>query len=229
MNAALSRRALSCCRAPASRRTVLRAGLAMGALTAGLALLPRAALAALSDTDRADLERISRWLNDFETLIARFIQIAPDGAVATGSLWFHRPGRMRIDYDPPVPVIIVSDGGPILYWDAELYQASYLPVAATPARFLLADTISFDGQDVVVETVLRDPGVIRVAVRSARPDEPGQIILNFADRPLQLAGWRLIDAQGQAVDVALTDHSFGVPIPPGQFRFTPPEAPVGRR
>jgi outer membrane lipoprotein-sorting protein len=212
----------------ATRRALLRTGLAVSALAAGLGAVPRAVRAALSATDRADLNRITLWFNDFETLAARFVQIAPNGSVATGGLWFHRPGRMRIEYDPPVPVLIVTDGGPILYWDAELAQASYLPVAATPARFLLAETIAFDGGDVVVEAVQRDPGVIRIALHSANPEEPGRLILNFADRPLQLAGWRLIDSQNQAVDVALTEQNFGVDIAPGLFRFTPPLAPAGR-
>ena len=70
----------------ATRRALLRTGLAVSALAAGLGAVPRAVRAALSATDRADLNRITLWFNDFETLAARFVQIAPNGSVATGGL-----------------------------------------------------------------------------------------------------------------------------------------------
>ena len=91
--------------------------LALGALApAGLVAWQNPAEAAgprratLSPQDRADVERAETYLNQITTLKARFLQLAPHGGQAEGTAYFSRPGRMRLQYDPPSPMLVVADG-----------------------------------------------------------------------------------------------------------------------
>src|SRR5450759_5655024 len=93
------------------------------------AVLLRPALAAEprfvpTERDRADLSRIETYLNALRALKARFLQVAPDGAVSGGVVWLERPGRMRFQYDPPSPILLVAGHGVVLFHDRQLNQTS---------------------------------------------------------------------------------------------------------
>ena len=101
--------------------------------------------AALTADQKADVERVQAYLNGIRTLSSRFEQYSGDGGSASGQLWLARPGRMRFEYDPPVPVLLVANGKNIFYYDKELEQVSELRVEDTPAGFLLRDQITLSG------------------------------------------------------------------------------------
>ena len=84
------------------RRTLLRLlPLPLVLVTRGLHAQPRFQPTA---QDRADLARIETYLDTLRTLKAHFLQVAPNGALAEGTAWLDRPGRMRFQYDPAEPV-----------------------------------------------------------------------------------------------------------------------------
>ena len=98
----------------------------------------------LSDADRADIARIERYLNDIRTLKTKFNQTNPDGSATSGTIYVQRPGRMRVEYDAPNPVLVVSTGVWLIYNDKRLGQVSYLPLNSSPAAFLVRDSLSFE-------------------------------------------------------------------------------------
>ena len=98
---------------------------------AGTAAAPEPA--PLSAGEQALVGRIEAYFNGVRTMRARFLQSASTGQVAEGTVALQRPGRMRIEYDPPVPVLIVADGTWLIYHDRGLNQISYLPLGSTPA------------------------------------------------------------------------------------------------
>ena len=59
---------------------------------------------------------------------------------------------MRLDYNPPSDILIVSDGWTIVYYDRRLEQVSHLFPSSTPLGFLLRDKIRLSG-DVTVTDV----------------------------------------------------------------------------
>ena len=81
---------------------------------------------------RADIARAEGWLNNLRNLKARFLQIAQGGAAAEGTAWISRPGRMRFEYDPPEPLLLVAAHGQFFYYDKAMKQATTLPLSATP-------------------------------------------------------------------------------------------------
>src|SRR5947209_8306961 len=80
-------------------------------------LLARTAGAQQPPNDRADLARIEAYLNTIGSLKARFLQVAPNGATSQGVAWLERPGRMRFQYDPPSPILLVAGHGLVVFHD----------------------------------------------------------------------------------------------------------------
>ena len=180
--------------------------------------------ARLNATDAADVVRIEAYLNAISTLQARFLQVSSDGGYAEGDFYLFRPGRLRIDYDPPVPVLIVANGRHLIYFDEKLSQVTYLGLDSTPAGILLADHISFSGR-IAVTHFERGEQALRVTLAQAGDPLAGNITLVFSERPLVLKKWIVEDAQGTTTTVSLFSARSGVPLNPDLFEFTaPPEA-----
>lgn len=164
--------------------------------------------ATLSEADRADLARIETYLNALTTMESRFIQFSEQG-VAEGRIFMDRPDHLRIEYSPPTPVLMVASDIILMFHDTELKQTSFLPVSETPAGFLLDDKIEIGG-DLTLTEFERGASAFRVTVvETDRPDS-GSVSLVFEDKPLRLAKWQVVDAQGTQVEVALMEPRFGV-------------------
>src|SRR5579859_35045 len=100
------------------RRTLLTLPLLV-ALAPPLVASAQAQGVQLTAQDRADLARIEAYLNGLHTLKARFLQVAPDGATSQGTAWLQRPGRMRFQYEPPSPLLLVAGHGLFVFYDRE--------------------------------------------------------------------------------------------------------------
>jgi outer membrane lipoprotein-sorting protein len=188
-------------------------------LYSALAAPPRAAV--LSADDRADVQRVEQYLHGIHSLAAHFQQFAQDGGTAGGRVYVARPGRMRFEYEAPSPILLLADGTWVVYIDNQLKQVSYLPIGSTPAWFLLRDNISLaDG--VTIIKFERGPGVIRISLVENKSPENGQLTLTFADKPLELRQWTIVDQQGKSTTVVLNDTRFGVPVDPKAFTFVDP-------
>ena len=120
-----------------------------------------------SAADRADLPRIEAYLNGVHTLKARFLQVSPDGGTAEGVAWLDRPGRMRFQYDPPSPLLLVAGHGLFIFHDSQLNQTTNLPLNSTPLGLLLRDNLRLAG-DVTVTGIERQPGQIQVSMVRTR-------------------------------------------------------------
>ncbi len=176
----------------------------------------------LSKAERGELARIETYLNGVKTVRARFMQMSSTGELAEGDFYLLRPGKMRIEYRPPVPVLIVADGTWMIYYDRELEQVSYIPLSSTPAGILVADEVSLHSDEVTVTDFARDSGTVRVTLVRTESPEEGSITLVFSDKPMALRKWTIVDAQGIVTNVSLIDASFGVPLNPELFRFKNP-------
>ncbi len=173
----------------------------------------------LSPDQSAVVRRAVRYLNDLSTLQARFIQISSNGAYAEGEMLIQRPGRLRFDYDPPHPVLIIANGLSLLFYDREVKQASFLPLWETPLWFLIRKEVTLS-EDVVVSAVEQSPGALRITLTDKELSEAGSITLVFSDRPLDLKKWEITDAQGILTQVSLINPRYGVEIDPSAFDYS---------
>lgn len=174
-----------------------------------------------SPQDQTDIARIEAYLNGIHTLRAHFVQVAPDGQLGQGTAWLERPGRLRFQYDPPNPYLLVTSFGSLIFEDRSINQISEIPLSRTPLGILLADHVDLSGP-VTVTGVRRLPGQIQLSlVRTATPGE-GSLTLIFSDDPLALRQWTVVDAQRRATRVTLYNVETGINLNPELFRFVDP-------
>ena len=210
-------------------KTVFRRILAAAALSASVAMtgaFPAPALAApraaaLSAQDQALVAQAESYLNGIGTLQSKFVQVAPNGHQTTGTFYLARPGRMRLEYDPPVKDFVVADGAFIFYWDGEMRQQSSAPIGSTLADFILRKNIRLSG-DVTVTGVFQAPGLVEISLTETKDPGKGTLTLVFEDRPFQLRKWRVLDAQGLTTEVALMNPREGMQFESKLFYFIEP-------
>ena len=211
------------------RRTVLLAGLASGVMLVPLvsrgAAPPPAAV--LSEPDMADLQRIASYLNGIRTMTARFQQSSASGGTATGWLWLARPGRMRFEYDPPSPILLIADPFYVYYVDKQLAEMSKVGLKSTPAWFLLRDPIRFS--DLVVTSFGRGANVLRVTVVEQAEPDSGTLTMVFSNQPLALRQWTIVDQQRKTTTVSLSNEQFGMALDPKLFVYQDPYAASRRQ
>jgi len=101
-------------------------------------------LATFTDAQRAALERVSAYLNSIRTLKGGFVQIDPNGDLEQGEFYLAKPGRMRFEYHPPNPTLIVSDGDTVAVKNSKLNTVDRYPLVDTPLDLLLNDKIDLN-------------------------------------------------------------------------------------
>ena len=110
--------------------------------------------------EQRELKRIEHYLNSINTLVADFTQVAPDGSIASGKFYLKRPGKMRWQYEPPTPVLIIANNGSLVYYDYELKQVTHLPIDSSLASILARKHIRLDDPDLVIEELIMNSKVI---------------------------------------------------------------------
>ena len=176
----------------------------------------------LSERDKADIARAEDYLNGITTLKARFLQISPNGTSVEGDAYLSRPGKLRLQYDPPSPLLVVADGSFLIVHDRQLGEPSYLPLDSTPAGVLVRANVKLNGDDVTVTRVVRLPGVVRVSLVQSDDPAAGEITLVFSDAPFALRQWQVKDAQNQITTVSLFETQNGLTLDPKLFQFQNP-------
>jgi len=180
-------------------------------------MLPAASFA--SDVpSTAQIDRLEAYLNSLRTIEARFMQHNPDGSYAEGKLYLQRPGRMRFEYDPPVPLQLYAEGNILTHVDTELEQVSRYPLDESPAHFLLRERISLR-EGLTIKTFERQNNVIRLELADNRSPNLGSVTLTISEQPMQIRSWTVTDAQGLRTDLALVEAQFGGKIDQNVFTF----------
>ncbi|HUT50783.1 MAG TPA: outer membrane lipoprotein carrier protein LolA [Alphaproteobacteria bacterium] len=191
-----------------------------------IALVAGPAAAELSAAGQATLKRVETYLNGVRTFQARFIQVSDNGGIAEGRIYMQRPGKMRIEYKPPVPLILVATGKLIIMYDSKLDQTTHLPLAASPAAWLLGDRLGIHDK-IEVTKVSETGGRVYVSLVEKGKATKGTLHLVFLDAPLRLREWIVVDAQRRRTKIVLVDAKEGMKLDPRLFLFERPARPGG--
>lgn len=196
--------------------------LAAAAMAAFLFTLAAAAPAsALTDAERARLAEIEKFVNSLTTVKTRFTQIAPNGQSAKGTIYLQRPGKLRIDFDPPSQVQIITTRLWLVVYEGKNVEPQNYPLDSTPAGILVRKEIKFGG-DLKVTSVATAKGVVRVRLIRTRNPNQGSMTLVFGAEPMKLLGWVVADAQNQRTIVRLSDTETGLKLSPETFALRGP-------
>lgn len=196
----------------------------MRSVLAGLVALVALILVATGAQAQTGVPEIENYINSIRTAQARFVQSNPNGSVLQGTLYLRKPGRMRFQYDPPSQLKVVADGTQVTLWDPATHDFGQWPIGWTAASFLVKEPLKLSG-DITVQTLNRNAdGLIEATIVQTRKPQEGKIIVRFAENPLALRGWSIIDNRGNRVDVALTQLQTGIQLADSLFKYDGPDA-----
>ena len=190
------------------------------ALALAMALAAPVPAPAAAQGGGATIERLEAYLTGLRSIESDFVQSSSKGGFARGRLYVRRPNRLRLDYEPPSTLQIYADGSWLIYVDTELEEVTHLPIARTPAAFLVGEKVSFSGA-VTVAGMKQDKKTIWIELVRSEEPEAGSAILTFGRNPLVLKSWTVIDAQGVRTRVGLLKPRFNGPVDSGVFEFDP--------
>ena len=128
---------------------------------------------------------------------------------------------MRWQYNPPTPILMVSNGSELVYYDIELEQVSHIPLDSTLIGFMAQDKISFDKKVGIID-FSSVSGVIRLTLAQRDKPDEGQLQLEFSDKPLLIRNMVITDATHQVTNVSLNNARFGLAMDPELFIFRDP-------
>jgi outer membrane lipoprotein-sorting protein len=181
---------------------------------------PQRQTRAYSDEQKAELDKISAYLNAIHSLKARFVQIGPEGGVDQGTLYIQKPGQIRFEYNPPSPLLIVATGGRVYVKNARLNTVDSYDLSDTPLGLLLNQNVDLKANKAVMG-IADQNGAVVVQARTSTNRNNSNITLVFSSPGLELRQWTVRDNQGGNTTVALQSVESGAAIDPALF--TPPQ------
>ena len=198
---------------PFSRRAFL--GLALAAL----ALIPSAPAVALSLSSEQEqaINGVSDYLNSFQTMQGEFTQISPKGNLSRGVFYISKPGKMRFEYAPPNPFLIVSDGKWLTVKNVKKEKGDQFPLSQTPLRLVLSNKVDIL-KDTKILDFLEQDGILSVTLEDKKNTlGSGQLTLVFDQTRQALQQWVVIDGKGRRTTVTLENAVAGVDADPQLF------------
>lgn len=201
------------------RIALLAAALAATVLLTGAGQqAPQRLYQSYNDAQRARLDQVSAYLNAIRTLRSGFVQVGPEGGVDQGEVFIEKPGRVRFEYRPPSPVLIVATNGSVFVKNARLNTIDRYSLGDTPLGLLLNDKVDLAHNRAVIGIEERDGAVI-VKARTSTNRNSSNIALVFAasGSSLELRQWTVKDDQGGTTTVALQNPQMGPVLEPALF------------
>ena len=187
---------------------IVIAACAVIGLTAAGQQAPQRMYQAYSDQEKAELDKVSAYLNTIRTLKSAFVQIGPEGRTDQGVLYIAKPGRIRFEYRPPSPILIVASGGAMYVKNARLNTVDTYDLSDTPLGLLLNNSVDLKTNKAVLG-VQEQQGQIIVRARTSTNRNNSNITLVFSSPGLELRQWTVKDNQGGITTVALQSAQTG--------------------
>ncbi len=147
------------------------------------------------------IKLIKDYLGDIKTLQAEFSQTNHTEDIMTGIFFLKKPGKIRLSYDPPQNLQIVSKQQAVLIFDPQNRGSGPLtyPLHSTPLSFLIKDDLSLfineNGESLELDNL------IIFKVRNPQYN----LSIEFNKNPVSLLGWEFENQMGEIIKIRLKD------------------------
>ncbi len=158
---------------------------------------------------------LSEYYKNVRTVTSNFIHITDKRKQLSGKFYMQIPGKIRFEYAGG-GLNIVGSGSWLNLDYPKKRKATRYPISATPLGALLSEDIDFR-KDFIYSNFVQKKGYFIVEVRLRGKEEIGSIDLFFVGKNNELRQWRVIDAQGKANIIALTDIVYNKSIKKSKF------------
>ena len=171
-------------------------------------------------TASASIGQVEAYLTSLQTMTADFEQISPDGTRSSGKFFLKRPKKMRWQYNPPTPVLMVTRGDYLTYYDYELGQVSDVPIELL--SILSDQRVNFAASGIVVTEHYAQNGYITVTLQRQDKPEEGALSLIIRQYPMVLSHFIFTDATGQVTQTSLSNMVTNMALEDAVFDFKDP-------
>lgn len=209
------------------RNRACAAALAALAFSAPFMAFPTVAQAQAQATtsERQAIDEAVAALRGISTMKADFEQSDRSGQSVRGTLTLKRPGKIRFQYAPGVPMLIVADGSSLTLIDYEVRQVQRWPIRNSPLGALLDP--SRDVARYARLLPVSNNGARVIEVRDPAHPEYGVITLAFVRRAgapggFELMSWVALDSQNKRTTIRLSNQRYGMAVADSEFRWTDP-------
>jgi outer membrane lipoprotein-sorting protein len=190
--------------------------LALTMVAAPQSFATSASVIQLSAEQQQSVQKITNYINSFQSLKSDFTQISPKGLASRGILLISKPGRLRFEYSPPNPLLIVSDGKWLTIKNRAKEKGDQFPLSATPLRLVVSPKIDLLSETNVIGFESKD-GIVSVSLQDRKDKLGGYITLIFDEQRGQLQQWVIVDGKGRHTTVQLANIETGGKFDPKLF------------
>lgn len=176
----------------------------------------------LSEAQLAVVKKLGDYFNSLTTMKGEFTQVSPKGNVSAGVFYISKPGKMRFEYAPPNPFVIVSDGRWVTVKNNAKNKADQYPLSATPLNLMLAKDVDLL-KEAKILGVEEKSGVFWVTLELRDSLVPGQLVLVYDPDSSALQQWIVVDGQGRKTTVNIAKLEPGVQPDPKLFEIEVPK------
>jgi outer membrane lipoprotein-sorting protein len=170
----------------------------------------------LTPKQAASIQEISTYINGFTTLQGDFTQTSPKGKMSKGIFYISKPGKMRFEYAPPNPFLIVADGKWLTVKNRKKEKGDQYPLSQTPLRLVLNQ-----GVDLIRDTNIlayeEADGLATLTLEDKDDVLGGKLILVFDRKRRALQQWIVVDSKGRQTTVLLENIVAGIDPDPKLF------------
>ena len=170
----------------------------------------------LTEEDRAAVVQLNEYLNAIDTMSGEFTQTSPRGQVANGIFYIAKPGKMRFEYAPPSPLVVISDGSWVTVQNTKRNNLDQYPLSATPLKLVLANDVNLFEQAVILDIKSEDD-VSMITLQEKNQLVAGKLTMIFNRATNELVQWVVVDGKGQQTSVQLANVQIGVEADPQLF------------
>ncbi len=170
----------------------------------------------LTEEQQQSVNKISTYINSFQTMRSDFTQISPKGTASRGVLLISKPGKLRFEYAAPNPLLIISDGKWLTIKDRIREKGDQFPLSATPLRLVVSPKIDLLAETNVV-AFESSGGVTSVSLADRKDNLGGYITMIYDEQLNQLQQWVIVDGKGRRTTVQLANIETGGKFDPKLF------------
>lgn len=170
----------------------------------------------LNADQKRSLQKINAFMNSFQSMKSDFTQISSKGQMAQGTLLISKPGKLRFEYAPPNPMLIVSDGKWLTIKNRAKEKGDQFPLSATPLRLVVSPQVDLAAETDVIGFESKD-GITSISLADRKSSLGGYIVLVFDEQRSQLQQWIIVDGKDRRTTVQLANIETGGKFDPKLF------------
>ena len=182
----------------------------------------------LTPEQSAAVDEVETYFNAFISLSGKFTQLGHSGNITSGDLLISKPGKMRFEYAPPNPYVVISDGTWVAIVNREKQSADQYPLSTTPLRLLLGQKMDLRKDAYILAADLQD-GLVTLRLQDRDQFVAGELVLIYDSNNFALRQWIVVDGQGKRTTISLDNISLNTAVSADLFRINIKRSRPGKK